>query len=106
MENGVKRQTFQDGQIDTSGFDALETVKGLVLVQDANDLLGGIVGGGDVLTLDSVDELGPMAFQKVRGRQHLGFRRRTALVVRAPRNSAVERYVWCVRQRCGQSLSG
>ncbi len=43
-----------------------------MLVKDANDLLSGIVGGGDVLALNGVDEFGPMAFQKVKEAGRIG----------------------------------
>ena len=38
----------------------------VVLVKTANNEFDGVVGGGDGVTADAVDQFGPMAFQEIK----------------------------------------
>ena len=66
-KRGEPIKFFKDGQKKASGFDAVEAAEVLiVLVKAADNQLDGVVGPGDEVALDSVDQLGPVSFQEVK----------------------------------------
>jgi hypothetical protein len=53
---------LEDAQVQPGRGNSLETTKGLVVLSEmANDLLGGVVGGGDEMAINGIDQAGPVA---------------------------------------------
>jgi hypothetical protein len=65
-EGGETVDLFEDTQVQPSALNVLEAAEGLlVLGEDTDHLFGGLVGGGDVATLDGIDQPGPRYAQSL-----------------------------------------
>jgi hypothetical protein len=65
-EGGQAIQFLENGQEGMGGFDALEVAEALVMLVEApNNQFHGVVGFGDDLALNGVDQLEPVALQEV-----------------------------------------
>jgi hypothetical protein len=72
-EGGETVDLLEHAQVESGAVDGLEAAKGLVVLgEDADHLLSGVVGGGDVMTFDGVDQVGPVAFQEVKDEGSVG----------------------------------
>ena len=66
-EGGKAIDLLEDGEVGMGMVDGFKAAEGLVvLIEASNDEFDGVVGSGDGVTANAVDELGPMAFEEVK----------------------------------------